>query len=102
MIIDAFAVFMVLAWLREHGRAIRLENLCRKCIEDMRVWESKEKARVEPVAPVKVQASPRCTMCGHCMSMGSKCFSMSRKTAPNTKMAIVCNACNSKFHAMMK
>jgi hypothetical protein len=105
MIIDAFLVFMVLAWAREHGRAIRLENLCRKCIEDMREWESKESARVEAAAPapaVKESNLVQCTMCSKRLPVGAKAFSMFRKRAPDTKIALVCEACNSKFQGMMR
>jgi hypothetical protein len=46
MIPYAFLAFFILVWMREHVRAIRLENLCRRCIEDLKRFDSKESARV--------------------------------------------------------
>lgn len=49
MIPYAFLAFFILAWACEHGRVIRLKKLCRRCIDDLKRFDSKESAGAESV-----------------------------------------------------
>jgi hypothetical protein len=98
MIIDAFLVFFIIAWLREHGRAVRLEQVCRRCIDDIKRFESKVPAREESVLPVK--PPPKCTMCGKRILNGTECGWIT-KGIGSEEYLFVCKECTTRTHAML-
>jgi hypothetical protein len=98
MMYFAVITFLVLAWMREHGKAMWLEQMCKRYIADNQELKSKVSARVEPVAPVKVP--PLCAMCRNVMTNGTGCGWLER---PNGKKYVpVCHSCKMEFHSLMR